>query len=63
MRYTQYTYHKGMNVLINPLSAFLAKAKVEEIVSHPASHRMATHDDGETAILLVHPFYSFHRAR
>ena len=54
------THHIGMNVAINPLSTFLAKAIVEEIVSDPASHGMASHYDREITVLFVHSFHSFY---
>mmetsp|Transcript_4402 Transcript_4402/g.10566 ORF Transcript_4402/g.10566 Transcript_4402/m.10566 type:complete len:362 (+) Transcript_4402:1987-3072(+) len=50
-----------MNVAINPLSTFLAKAIVEEIVTDPASHGMASHYDREITVLFVHSFHSFYR--
>jgi hypothetical protein len=50
-----------MNVSIDPLSAFFFETKVEKIVSHFASHRMATQYNGKSIVLFVHGFDLFHR--
>jgi hypothetical protein len=50
-----------VNVSIDPFSAFFLETKIEKIVSHFASHRMATQYNGKSTVLFVHGFHSFHR--
>mmetsp|Transcript_10832 Transcript_10832/g.31521 ORF Transcript_10832/g.31521 Transcript_10832/m.31521 type:complete len:260 (-) Transcript_10832:718-1497(-) len=48
--------HVGVDVLVEPVLTFFAEGKVQKVVSHLGSHRVAHQDDGQFSVFLIHAF-------